>query len=74
MTTPSPTVIQADREAAANYMAAVSVLKGEYDPVSMAFMDPACDDLPIVQAFAAHRELGERRGRIGDNDLKDFGK
>lgn len=48
-------VTQADREAAANYMAFVSVLKGEYDPVSMAFMDELCDDMPIVQTLAAHR-------------------
>lgn len=48
-------VIQADRDAAADYMAAISALKGEYDPVSMAFMDSICDDMPIVQAFARHR-------------------
>jgi len=50
---------QQDREAAANYMAAVSAMMGEYDPVSMAFSDPACDDLPIVGAMARHREQAE---------------
>ena len=48
-------VVQADREAAANYMAFVSVLRGGYDPVSMAFMDAICDDMPIVQTLARHR-------------------
>jgi hypothetical protein len=45
-------VEQRHRDAAADYMAAVSVLRGAYDPVAMAFMDPICDELPIVQAFA----------------------
>lgn len=49
------TVTQADRDAAANYMARVSAAKGDYDPVSMAFMDSACDGMLIVQAFARHR-------------------
>lgn len=40
------------RETVSNYMAAASTLMGEYSPVSLAFLDEACDSLPIVQAFA----------------------
>ena len=56
-------VTQLDRDAAADYMALIGAMKGKYDPIVMVFMDPICDDMPIVQAFAARRLAGIAEGR-----------
>ena len=56
-------VTQIVRDAVADYMALISAMKGKYDPVAMAFMDPICDDMPITQAFAAIHQAGIAEGR-----------
>ena len=66
-TTPTPTVFEEARKLAAAMYGA--------DTVSASCVESGdWDETPIVQAFIAAIELGERRGRIGDSDLKDFGK
>lgn len=62
MTTPTPTVIEEDRQAAADYL----MLEFDPNPSDLRKMRQGFrDDDSLVQAFARHRiaaiELGERR-------------
>lgn len=67
MVTDQLNVSQRARDAACDYMAEVSAMQGKYDPVAMAFMDEACDELPIVQAFARfEQDTADRLREAGD--------